>query len=70
MLLRTRQFIVLCLKVKSFFRTRRNHVGSGLRALEQSLEQILINIQWRRDQEDNIRRWIGEKLGGQVDSLF
>lgn len=56
--------------VKSFFRTRRNHVGSGKRALDQSMEQILINIQWRRDHEDDIRRWILDKLGKEFDPLY
>jgi hypothetical protein len=56
--------------VKTFFRTRRNHVGSGKRALDQSLEQILINIQWRKDQENSVVKWIQEKLGGQIEQLY
>ena len=38
-------------------------VGSGKRALDQSMEQILINIHWRKTAESQIRHWIESKLG-------
>ena len=53
--------------MKDFFRTR--SVGSGRRSLDQSMEQILINIQWRQDHETEIRQWLFDHLGS-YDSLF
>ena len=47
--------------VKTFFTGKR--VGSGKRALDQSMEKILININWRQTTEAQIRHWIGAKLG-------
>jgi hypothetical protein len=47
--------------VKEFFTGKK--VGSGKRALDQSMEQILINIHWRLKNEHEIRDWIGTKLG-------
>ena len=47
--------------VKTFFTGKR--VGSGKRALDQSMEQILVNIHWRKSTESQIRKWIGSKLG-------
>ena len=57
--------------VRSFFRgSKRKNVGSGQRALDQSLEQILVNIAWRKQEEETVRQWIVGKLGGQVEKLF
>ena len=47
--------------VKTFFTGKR--VGSGKRALDQSMEKILININWRQTTEAQIAHWIGAKLG-------
>ena len=47
--------------VKDFFTGRK--VGSGKRALEQSMEKILINIHWRKDAEGYIQFWIFQKFG-------
>ncbi len=47
--------------VKDFFKGKR--VGSGKRALDQSMEQILINIHWRDNHEQEIKNWITNKLG-------
>ena len=47
--------------VKTFFTGKR--VGSGKRALDQSMEQILVNIHWRKNAESQIRHWIESKLG-------
>ncbi len=47
-------------EVQSFFRSLQ--VGSGQRALAQSLEQIRINIQWRRDHQQQIRNFIDSKV--------
>ena len=46
--------------VKEFFTGKK--VGSGKRSLEQSMEQILINIYWRKNSESQIRHWISQKL--------
>ena len=46
--------------VKTFFTGKR--VGSGKRALDHSMEQILINIHWRQNTESEIHQWIGSKL--------
>lgn len=46
--------------VKEFFRGKR--VGSGKRALDQSMEQILINIHWRQRHEAEIKDWISTKI--------
>ena len=48
-------------QVRDFFTGKK--VGSGKRALEQSMEQILINIYWRQNSEETIRNWIKEKFG-------
>ena len=57
--------------VRSFFRgSKRKNVGSGQRALDQSLEQILVNIAWRNQEEENVRQWIVGKLGGEIEKLF
>ena len=57
--------------VRSFFRgSKRKNVGSGQRALDQSLEQILANIAWRNQEEANVRKWIVGKLGGEIEKLF
>ncbi|XP_059093631.1 endoplasmic reticulum aminopeptidase 1-like isoform X1 [Tigriopus californicus] len=50
-------------QVQDFFIPRRTHIGSGQRALDQSEEQIQINIEWRRDHEEEIRRWMQAKVG-------
>ena len=52
-----------------FFRNRRNHVGSGKRALDQSIEQIKININWRENNEDSVRQWNRNKIGNE-NSMF
>eukprot|EP00095_Tigriopus_kingsejongensis_P000725 snap_masked-scaffold338_size202645-processed-gene-1.10 protein:Tk00725 transcript:snap_masked-scaffold338_size202645-processed-gene-1.10-mRNA-1 annotation:"endoplasmic reticulum aminopeptidase 1" len=49
-------------QVQEFFLPRRNHIGSGQRALDQSEEQIRINIEWRKDNEADIRRWMLAKV--------
>ena len=46
--------------MEEFFRLKRNKVGSGMRSLEQSMEQIQINNQWRNDHEESIRDWLSE----------
>lgn len=48
-------------QVKDFFTGRK--VGSGKRALEQSMEKILINIHWRKNAEDYIKFWTFGKFG-------
>ena len=53
--------------VKEFFTGKK--VGSGKRSLEQSMEQILINIHWRSHSEGEIRHWISEKLGRRTNNL-
>nr|XP_040569452.1 endoplasmic reticulum aminopeptidase 1-like isoform X3 [Lepeophtheirus salmonis] len=47
--------------VYNFFRKR--NVGSGIRALEQSIEEIRINIRWRQLHEESIKDWLTLKLG-------
>ena len=47
--------------VKDFFTGKK--VGSGKRALEQSMEKILINIHWRKNSEAKIHHWISHKFG-------
>ena len=55
-------------QVKTFFnKARRKRVGSGRRALDQSMEQILINTQWRETHEADIRAWIQSKVGNSFD---
>ena len=49
-------------QVRDFFRGQRN-IGSGQRALDQSMEQIKINIQWRSSSEEAIRAWINGQIG-------
>ena len=44
-------------------------VGSGKRALEQSMEQVLINIHWRKTNEETIRNWIKDKFGRVTNKL-
>lgn len=53
--------------VKDFFTGKK--VGSGKRALEQSMEQILINIHWRQSSEEEIRTWISSKLGRRTNNM-
>ena len=48
-------------QVKDFFTGRK--VGSGKRALEQSMEKILINIHWRKNAADYIKFWTFVKFG-------
>ena len=50
-------------QVRRFFRPRRAQVGSGQRALDQSMENIRIHVEWRNNHEENLRRWIVDKLG-------
>ena len=52
---------------KDFFTGKR--VGSGKRALEQSMEQVLINIHWRKTNEETIRNWIKDKFGRVTNKL-
>ncbi len=53
--------------VKDFFTGKK--VGSGKRALEQSMEKILINIHWRNNSESQVKHWIAEKLGRSPSSM-
>ena len=53
--------------VKDFFTGKK--VGSGKRALEQSMEQILINLHWRQNSEEQIRNWIKEKFGRRTNNM-
>ena len=48
--------------VQRFFRGRRKDVGSGLRNLDQAIEQILINIHWKKLNEKTIQDWISSKV--------
>ena len=52
--------------VKDFFTGKK--VGSGKRALDQSMEKILINIHWRENNEAEIRNWIVTKLGKRTNN--
>jgi len=53
------------LQVEAFFKPRKQEVGSGMRALEQSMEQIRVNIRWRQTSEESIRTWFKDKVGEQ-----
>jgi hypothetical protein len=52
---------------KDFFTGKK--VGFGKRALEQSMEQVLINIHWRKTNEETIRNWIKDKFGRVTNKL-
>jgi hypothetical protein len=52
---------VLNLQVLQFFRPM--NVGSGNRALKQSLETVRLNIHWVQKNEDVINSWLNEYLG-------
>ena len=56
--------------VQMFFRGKRKEVGSGLRNLDQGIEQILINIQWKKSNEKTIYDWIRSKIRGPVDNAL
>ena len=49
--------------VQRFFRGKRKDVGSGLRTLDQAIEQILVNIEWKKTHQTTIKEWIDNKLG-------
>ena len=53
--------------VTRFFREKRADVGSGIRDLDQGIEQIIINIQWRTENEAIVRDWISNKLAQGAD---
>jgi len=48
--------------VQRFFRGKRKDVGSGLRNLDQAIEQILINKEWKKENEKAIKDWIDNKI--------
>lgn len=54
--------------VRRFFRGKRKDVGSGMRNLDQAMERILINIQWRKTQETIIMEWIKARVPGWADT--
>ena len=54
-------------KVKAFFKSRRKFVGSGRRSLDQSMEQILINTEWRAEHEEGIKNWLESRIGSFLD---
>ena len=56
--------------VQRFFRGKRKDVGSGLRTLDQSIEQILINIQWKKDHQKTIKEWINNKIGDAGEEIL
>ena len=56
-------YLYFILAVQRFFRGKRKDVGSGLRNLDQAIEQILINIQWKKANEKTINDWISKRTG-------
>ena len=56
--------------VQRFFRGKRKDVGSGLRNLDQAIEQILINIQWKKSNEKTINDWISNKIRDPGDNVL
>merc|ERR1711874_435378 len=53
-------------QVKDFFEPK--DVGAGRRALDQTLEEIQINIEFRRRYEENISDWLQDYTSRHVDS--
>ena len=53
---------ILIPAVQRFFRGKRKDVGSGLRNLDQAIEQILINKEWKEANEKTIKDWIDNKI--------
>ena len=52
--------------MKDFFEPK--DVGAGRRALDQTLEEIQINIEFRRRYEENISDWLQDYTSRHVDS--
>ena len=52
--------VVICFQVKQFFKDR--DVGAGELALRQSLEQIQINIEFRKRFQSQIILWLDKEM--------
>lgn len=47
-------------QLKTF--NKQHHAGSGARAQQQAEERVLANIQWRKDNEEDIGNWLKDFL--------
>ena len=56
----TKYFLTFELQVRSFFSSK--DVGAGELALKQTLEEIQINIEFRKKYEQKISEWLDENV--------
>ena len=52
--------------MKNFFEPK--DVGAGRRALDQTLEEIQINIEFRRRYEENISDWLEDYISNESNN--
>ena len=53
-------FLYILIQLKTF--NKENHAGSGARAQQQAEERVMANIQWRKDNEEDIGNWLKDFL--------